>query len=916
MTDKPYFKYWGKARKEDQTGEPYHLLPYHCLDVAAVGKILLETNKPVRSGLTRLTGLDEEDFARWFIFFLAIHDLGKFASSFQQLLPDHLTTLLQKKSRKYYSERHDCLGYELWKNSLKPGLQENGLIPKGRQRAGLQGTDYWALAVTGHHGQPPKTKGPGFLFSDHFEESDRQAALGFTDDLMGILLNDASRFPDLDKDKVKASSWWLAGFSVLCDWLGSNQDFFPFQSKPMELGEYWERTIEQAYRAIEATELLPASPSKHIDLQQLIAGASIIEPTPLQKLAAEIPLGEGPQLFILEDVTGAGKTEAAILLAHRLMHEDLANGIYFGLPTMATANAMYDRLGNVYRQLYSDKTNPSLVLAHSARNLSDRFRQSLLPHIHQSESDYVTGEAPPASAHCSQWLADSRKKALLAEMGVGTIDQALLAILPSKHQSLRLLGLMHKVLLVDEVHACDAYVQPLLCNLLRAHAMAGGSAVLLSATLPQSQRQQLLDAFCEGLNAPSEQLRSNDYPLLTHHQGDLTVEYPLDTRPSVRRSVRVEFIDSQQAVEQCLADAVAAGQCACWIRNTVSDAREAYIQLTTAHPDWQIDLFHARFALADRLAIEQRVLKRFGESSNEEKRKGQILIATQVVEQSLDLDFDRFITDLAPIDLIIQRAGRLHRHRRDEHGNRIDGDDQRTLPTLTISAPTWRDEPEAGWFKDVFPRAQTVYDDHGQLWLTMKLLRANGGFSMPEDARKLIEGVYGDDSDIPEGLWQASAEAKGENRAKASIAVLNQLKLETGYSTLDAANWWDEAKTPTRLGEETTTVWLARWEEGELKPLHDLQPFAWQQSSVSIRTSLITEAVPDEEIPDTAIQTCKEQLPAKGKWGVLLPLIRSLSGIYQAGVKDRNGIPDTFHYHPELGLMSSKEYNQLEGYSE
>jgi CRISPR-associated endonuclease/helicase Cas3 len=331
------------------------------------------------------------------------------------------------------------------------------------------------------------------------------------------------------------------------------------------------------------------------------------------------------------------------------------------------------------------------------------------------------------------------------------------------------------------------------------------------------------------------------------------------------------------------------------------------------HPDRQIDLFHARYALADRLAIEQRVLQRFGKASNHTQRNGQILIATQVVEQSLDLDFDRLITDLAPVDLIIQRAGRLHRHRRDALGNRIDDADQRAEPTLTIHAPAWCDEPKAGWFKDIFPRAQTVYDDHGQLWLTMKLLRDKGCFRMPEDARYLIEGVYGSDICIPEGLQEKSNDSYASNRVRTSIAKLNGLNLETGYTTLDAANWWDEAKTPTRLGEETTTVWLAQWEEGDLRPLHDLPPFAWQQSSVAVRTALITEALPNEEIPDEIIQACREQLPAKGKWGVLLPLFESVSGSLQGRAKDQNGIPDIIHYHPELGLMTSKEFNQLEG---
>lgn len=913
MNQTHYYQYWGKAGSGTGNTASYHLLPYHCLDVAAVGKVLLQSHPPIRQGLMLLTGLNEAELIRWAVFFLALHDIGKFAVSFQGLRPDLLEAQQQRKSNKPYTERHDCLGYEFWKKRLKAHLQTTGVVAKSRSRSGLQAADFWALAVTGHHGQPPKLKNAGFLIDDHLERPDQEAALGFIEEMTEILLAGRQPMPNIPVSKAKEASWWLAGFAVLCDWLGSNADYFPYRSTSTKLADYWVIALEQAARAVSDTELLSANPASGLSLQQLIPTASQLAPTPLQTLSTEIPLGSGPQLFILEDVTGAGKTEAAILLAHRLMQKNLANGIYFGLPTMATANAMYARLGEVYRQLYDNQSNPSLVLAHSARNLSDKFRKSLLPETHQAESEYDSGDAPPASAHCSQWLADSRKKALLAELGVGTIDQALLGILPSRHQSLRLLGLMHKVLLVDEVHACDAYMQPLLCNLLRAHAMAGGSAILLSATLPRSQRQQLLDAFANGLKQPAQALKSNAYPLLTHFNGDAPGEYSLETRPAVRRHVPVNFIDSLQAVEQCLIDSVASGQCACWIRNTVADAREAYNQLKARYPEWQIELFHARFTLADRLTIEQRVLDRFGNASHHEQRKGQILIATQVVEQSLDLDFDHLITDLAPIDLIIQRAGRLHRHQRDAQGNRIDGKDQRGAALLTIHAPTWCDEPSADWFKGTFPRVQGVYEDHGQLWLTMKLLRENSGFRMPEDARALIEGVYGAENEIPDGLWRASAEAQGENRAKASIAFLNQLNLESGYSTVDAANWWDEAKTPTRLGEETTTVWLARWENDELKPFHDHPPFAWQQSSVAMRTALIAEAVLDLEIPEGIIASCREQLPAKGKWGVLLPMIEGRAGVWQGSVKERKGNQSMVYYHADQGLMTAKEYNPTDG---
>jgi len=918
------YRYWGKAA---QQGEGYHLLPYHCLDVAAVGQRLLESHNPILRSLTRLTGLEEPDLIRWTVFFLALHDLGKFAVSFQQLRPDLLKDLQQRKTDKQYTERHDSLGYAVWQKQLKAYFQTRGLLHKTSRRSGLQAADYWMMAVTGHHGQPPRHCND-LLIGDHFESPDQNAICSFVDALVELLLGDLASFPAIPVATMKKASWWLAGFSVLCDWLGSNADYFSYCSRPIALPDYWQRTLRQADKALAATELLPAEPSNSLTLAQLIpveqgsataegirtkAMASAPTATPLQSLVTQLELADGPQFFILEDVTGAGKTEAALLLAHRLMANGKASGIYFGLPTMATANGMYERLGKVYRQLYADRTRPSLVLAHGARDLSENFRQSLLPVPRRIESLYDTDDAPPAAIHCAQWLGDSRKKALLAEMGVGTIDQALLGVLPSRHQSLRLLGLMNKVLLVDEVHACDAYMHPLLCSLLKAHAMAGGSAILLSATLPRKQRQALADAFTDGLQTERTVLKETGYPLLTRVDGVSVDELLMGTRPSVRREVGVSFTDSIRSVEDELASVVAAGQCACWIRNTVADAREAYVRLKQQYPEWEIDLFHARFALVDRLSIEQRVLERFGRRSGGNDRKGQILIATQVVEQSLDLDFDRIITDLAPIDLIIQRAGRLHRHSRDALGNCIEGEDQRGKPVLTIHAPAWQDAPTAGWFRDFFPRVQKVYDDHGQLWLSMKLLHAQRGIRMPDDARTLIEGVYGDDADIPEGLMQASNEAQGGNRSKASIACLNALKLDSGYSREDANNWWDEAITPTRLGEEMNTLWLARWEKGELKSWNNEAAYAWQQSSLSVRAALISQIAPPDDILQEQIDACLESLPAKGQWGVLLPLVQLQADLWQGLAQDINGLTTTFYYSPQQGLMTAKEHHEMEG---
>ena len=586
-------------------------------------------------------------------------------------------------------------------------------------------------------------------------------------------------------------------------------------------------------------------------------------------------IGKGPCLYILEDVTGAGKTEAAVLLANRLMAHQKGAGLYIALPTMATANAMFERMKGddkqpVYQRLFPPETQPSIVLAHSARNLSQSFRQAVVPESKKPEKNYGD-ETIPASVHCSAWLSDNLKKALLAAVGVGTIDQALLGILPSRHQCLRLFGLMDKILVIDEVHACDAYMQTLLKTLLRAQASVDGSVILLSATLSHDQRQELVDAFIEGANSDTMALQrrgNNDYPLLTYFAGTDLREINVETREEVKRYVRVELLHKTADVETVIRRAVENEQCVCWIRNTVAEARLGYKSLREKYPAWQIDLFHARFALSDRLEIEKRVVGSFGKNSTGEQRKGRVVIATQVVEQSLDVDFDVMITDLAPVDLVIQRAGRLCRHTRDKLGNRTNNSDERGTPVLYVLTPQPVDEPEDRWLIDLFPQGRFVYSNHGQLWLTARLLENKKGFHVPEDVRELTEGVFGTEAQylIPEGLIERAYEAEGQNMADRSIAQLNALKLRDGYSEGSSNRWWDEAKTPTRLGEPTTTVYLARWSNNQLKPWSEGE-MAWQQSAVQIRTYYVAEEAPADEQLQKAIEIIKEQLAFKRKMG-------------------------------------------------
>lgn len=537
-----YYKYWGKASREDGG---YHLLPYHCLDVAAVGYVLLEKHHHLRDSLARLTGLDERSTEYWLPFLLSLHDIGKFSASFQGLRADIFGSLQSRQWARADSPRHDNLGFMLWRQSLREHSRQLGLLPKSDGESLLtrnrpNGFEFWMQAVIGHHGVPPKQEG---MCGDYFEARDIDAASEFVSATANLLLHTELILPQPDFEQSQIASWWLAGFAVLCDWLGSNTEYFSYSNVAQPLPEYWQLAIGNAGRAIAATELLPSTAADLMPLQSLFT-PNIKTPTPLQAHCENLALKDGPQLFILEDVTGAGKTEAAVMLAHRLLAAGNAQGIYFGLPTMATANAMYDRMATVYQRLFQGDTKPSLVLAHGARDLSAHFRQSIIPAQDNAPARYGD-ETESAGSRCSAWLADNRKKALLAEVGVGTIDQALMAILPSRHQSLRLLGLLGKVLVVDEVHACDAYMNRLLRKLLQAHAAGGGSAILLSATLPTQQRQQLVNAFSQGAGWDRGELNktgADDYPLLTHAHAMHISETGIDTRDSVRRSVKVKML--------------------------------------------------------------------------------------------------------------------------------------------------------------------------------------------------------------------------------------------------------------------------------------------------------------------------------------------------------------------------------------
>jgi len=623
-----YFAYWGKARPAD--GEAFfHLLPYHCLDVAAVGRTYLKRAPALLAWLSDQFGFADKDaFLDWVTFWLALHDLGKFSISFQGQRADLVEGLQGSPltTAGLSGVRHDSLGMQFWLDHVEPRAEQEAWFGEGVDL--FDGVHCWARAVTGHHGQPPLSEVR--RLSSHFRPRDVVATQEFVDAMRALLLPEAAAaMPGVIGAECfeKASrelSWWIAGLAVLADWIGSNAGVFRYRdSSTTSLSDYWQEALELSETALSQTGVLPGVRQVPRPFNKLFP--SIARPSPLQAWAASVDIPTGPQIHLLEDVTGAGKTEAAVMLIHRLMTEGCADGFFIGLPTMATANAMYERIAGVYGDLFAMPA--SLVLAHGRKALVENFAASVIEPGRDEHDAAQLDES--ATRRCARWLSDHNKRALLAPAGVGTVDQALLGALQSKHQSLRLLGLVRKVLVIDEVHACDAYMQRTLETLLEFHARAGGSAILLSATLTAHMKTGLLKAFARGCKSSVSSVSSATYPLATSwaaSRGAVAFETPIATRPDVRRTIKVRYETDRSLVMQVITTALAAGQCVAWIRNTVGDALEARTEMAKLVSADKITLFHARFTLGDRLNTEGTVLRNFGPTSGPAERAGRLLI--------------------------------------------------------------------------------------------------------------------------------------------------------------------------------------------------------------------------------------------------------------------------------------------------
>ncbi|MCB0188693.1 MAG: CRISPR-associated helicase Cas3', partial [Caldilineaceae bacterium] len=580
------------------------------------------------------------------------------------------------------------------------------------------------------------------------------------------------------------------------DWIGSMEEYFPYIDAPLDPANYVREAAQHAHNALEAlqwTGWQPAvAPAAFTDLFPFAPNAVQQEAI---KLAAQL---DDAALIIVEVTTGAGKTETALYLADHQGAVRRQRGLYIAMPTMATSNQMFSRASTFLQNRYQTAAARPLLIHSQARWLQDNPPPAL------SVEEDLDGTAAAATRDMSWFLP--RKRSLLTPFGVGTVDQTLLSVLQTRHFFVRLFALSNKTIIFDEVHAYDVYMSELFQQLLRWLRMVGATVILLSATLPAATRRRLVEAYT-GTEKP--ELTNAPYPSITWASGAQSGVIPL-AATEARPPIALHRIDrNPQSVVEVLATNLKDGGCAAVICNTIDRAQAIYKALAEAAlvPPTELILFHARTPFAWRDEIEKNVLDRFGKEGANRPQKA-IVVATQVIEQSLDLDFDFMISDLAPVDLLLQRAGRLHRHPRPVRPKLV------STPSLSIAVNETTDIPD--WENDGF-----IYEPY-ILLRTYLTLRDATELLLPVQTASLIEAVYDETSTLPPlspaltELLTKAAETMMRNQDKARAEAKNRLIPKPNDEDLlskrspgleeDSPELHSTFQALTRLGKRTIAV--------------------------------------------------------------------------------------------------------------
>lgn len=537
----------------------------------------------------------------------------------------------------------------------------------------------------------------------------------------------------------------LTGLLIQADWIASNEEYYPLL--PAGVTGHEKEYPARAEAAMEKLNLpdcwLP--PLFEAAPEEFYRERFGFAPNPMQVCVAEAARSmHSGGLMIIEAQMGIGKTEAALAAAEILGAGSGVGGVFFGLPTQATSNGIFPRMAGWAEKRSEDQIH-SIRLVHGMAELNEDYQQYFRGQA-ETDGDGTGGLA----AH--SWFS-GRKQSLLADFVVGTVDTALMSALKQKHVMLRHTGLCSKAVIIDECHAYDAYMSKYLDQMLRWFGAYRIPVILLSATLPEQRRLKMLQAYL-GQKSPPEK-SAGGYPLITWTEGE-KIRADSVSEAFTSHQVGINRLEEDALISD-LAVRLSDGGCAGIIVNTVKRAQSLFERLRETFPGKKVFVYHAQFLAEDRVRRENELMDMIGKHSTPETRNNVIVIGTQVLEQSLDIDFDYLITDLCPMDLLLQRIGRLHRHERRRP-------DRLALPVCSVMNAGEELEKGAEAIYHRWPLKQTVR------CLPETIL-------IPKDIPRLVNLVYADpEPGTDDSDWLHFRDLTDIKEEKASAFLLGKPK--------------------------------------------------------------------------------------------------------------------------------------------
>lgn len=754
---------WGK--KEEKEGIYYWLpLEQHLLDTGNI--MIMLWNHWLSEGqriliLQSISSfvLDEAAGQKLVLFLGYVHDIGKATPCFSLRRMSNNSIDLDKhvidKLRKAGFQEIDSWSGELSSKS------HHALAGQVLVTSFGVGEDI-ASIIGGHHGKTAndkmeiKTQLGSYAFNYYdCQNQDSQRWKDLQRELFEWALKEAG-YQNVDElPKIsQPAQVLLQGLLIMADWIASNEEYFPLFPIDKDEEENQEQRLKNGWEKWSKTYIW--TPEYFFDIGNQYYKRFGFYPREVQKAFSHaIDKAESTGIFILEASMGIGKTEAALIAVEQMAEKSKCAGAFFALPTQATSDGIFERIKNwAVKVALETGDDKSIQLVHGKAQFNDSFKK-----IKNSEN--IDIEDAHGSVVVNNWFT-GRKTAILDDFVVGTIDQLLLAGLKQRHLSLRHLGLSKKVVVIDEVHAFDAYMGEYLFRVIEWLGAYHIPVIILSATLPSARREKLIRSYLKGrgikkrntYEAYSDWDSSQCYPLITYTDGhnicqvrNLTIEN--------RKEVNVNFLKDED-LAYTIKKALSKGGVAGIIVNTVKRAQALAFELESAFGKENISVIHSSFLAPDRSKKEKQLLNEIGKDANRPKIK--VIIGTQVLEQSLDIDFDILFTDIAPMDLLLQRIGRLHRFSKTKRPHNL------SIPNVYIMGIQGEAKFEKG--------AVSIYGDYllirTQLFLPQKLV-------FPTDISHLVQRVYSEDNenDISLSIYEKYQKAKELNILKTQRKEIN-----------------------------------------------------------------------------------------------------------------------------------------------